>query len=350
MIDASGTYTTPSVLGANGLPAYGEAQAAPFVDHALPDVLGADRDRYEGKHTLVVGAGHSAATTLLALAELEDTRITWAIRAQNAGRTYGGGGADALPARGALGTRLRAHVDSGRITLAVDFHTHSITEDGGQVTVISRAPTFLMATGYEQVRSVAAAPGDGRRRWRLLRLRAVARAAVRTRPFWLLVIAFTTMSVLLISYLAHLGHAPAFAAGVAGLLGVLSVTGRLVTTGLRRLPAAVIAAAIFALQGVAALLLPFVGASAPGATGCVPGFGFASITAAPAGRAVRHRRLRLPVGPQRRLLRHRQGAGPAGSGRARARASGRLCVDHGSSDPRLRGRRVRAPGLPSRII
>lgn len=69
-----------------------------FVDHALPDVLGADRDRYQGKHTLVVGAGHSAATTLLALAELPDTPITWAIRAGSAVRTYGGGDADALQA------------------------------------------------------------------------------------------------------------------------------------------------------------------------------------------------------------------------------------------------------------
>ncbi|MER5423402.1 FAD-dependent oxidoreductase [Streptosporangium roseum] len=165
VVDASGTYTTPSVLGANGLPAYGEAQAAPFVDHALPDVLGADRDSYEGKHTLVVGAGHSAATTLLALAELEDARITWAIRAGNAGRTYGGGAADALPARGALGTRLRAHVDSGRITLATGFYTHSITEDGGQVTVISRDPSgaeqsvtadrIVAATGYRPDHSIA---------------------------------------------------------------------------------------------------------------------------------------------------------------------------------------------------
>ncbi|MET8336322.1 hypothetical protein ABZV14_17200 [Streptosporangium canum] len=39
--------------------------------------------------------------------------------------------------------------------------------------------------------------------------------------------------------------------------GVLSVTGRLVTTGLQwRRPAAVIAVAIFTLQGVAAFALP----------------------------------------------------------------------------------------------
>ncbi|MGW4798218.1 FAD-dependent oxidoreductase, partial [Nonomuraea sp. NPDC004297] len=91
VIDASGTYATPNVLGASGLPAHGEADAAELVDHALPDVLGADRDRYAGRHVLVVGAGHSAATTLLALAQLEDTPIAWAIRAGDAGRAYGGG-------------------------------------------------------------------------------------------------------------------------------------------------------------------------------------------------------------------------------------------------------------------
>ncbi|MDF5759351.1 MFS transporter [Spongiactinospora sp. TRM90649] len=118
----------------------------------------------------------------------------------------------------------------------------------------------------------------------------LVKAAVRRRPFWLLVIAFTanggavaTIAVLLVTYLIHLGHSPVLAATLAGLLGVLSVTGRLITTGLQtRLPAALIAAAIFALQGVAALLLPVFGTTAAGVIGCVLlfglGFGIASIT------------------------------------------------------------------------
>ncbi|MEU0484655.1 FAD-dependent oxidoreductase, partial [Streptosporangium sp. NPDC006013] len=138
IVDASGTWTTPNVLGANGLPAYGEAEAAALIDHALPDVLGADRERYEGRHTLVVGAGHSAATTLLALAQLQDTPVTWAIRAGSAARAYGGGEADALPARGALGTRLHTLVRDGRIQLLTGFFTHSLTKADGQVTVLSR--------------------------------------------------------------------------------------------------------------------------------------------------------------------------------------------------------------------
>ncbi|MFI7049820.1 MFS transporter [Streptosporangium sandarakinum] len=119
---------------------------------------------------------------------------------------------------------------------------------------------------------------------------AIVKAATRARPFWLLVIAFTanggavaTVAVLLITYLIHLGHPPVLAATLAGLLGVLSVTGRLITTGLQtRLPAALIAAAIFALQGVAVLLLPLIGRGVVGAIGAVLlfglGFGIASIT------------------------------------------------------------------------
>ncbi|RBQ18353.1 flavoprotein [Spongiactinospora rosea] len=166
VIDASGTYETPNVLGASGLPAHGEADAGDLVDHALPDVLGTDRERYEGRHVLVIGAGHSAATTLLALAGLsDDTRIIWAIRAGGAARAYGGGEADALPARGALGTRLRAHVESGRIHLLTGFFTHTIRREGEQVTVIGRDPSgaeqvivadrVIAATGYRPDHSIA---------------------------------------------------------------------------------------------------------------------------------------------------------------------------------------------------
>ncbi|GAB2953325.1 FAD-dependent oxidoreductase [Nonomuraea fastidiosa] len=166
VIDASGTYATPNVLGASGLPAHGEADAGDLIDHALPDVLGADRDRYEGRHVLVIGAGHSAATTLLGLAELEDTSITWAIRASSAARTYGGGEADALPARGTLGTRLHAHVDSGRIRLLTGFFTHAIEREGTRARVISRTPSgheqsvladrIVAATGYRPDHTIAA--------------------------------------------------------------------------------------------------------------------------------------------------------------------------------------------------
>ena len=130
----------------------------------------------------------------------------------------------------------------------------------------------------------------------------IVKAATRRRPFWLLVIAFTAnggavavMAVLLITYLIHLGHSPVLAATLAGLLGVLSVTGRLVTTGLqRRMPAALIAATIFALQGVAVLLLP---------AGRADGAGRDRLRAAVRAR-IRHR-LHHPAASAGRAVRHR---------------------------------------------
>lgn len=122
VIDATGTWGHSNPLGSGGVPALGEETAQAFVTGPLPDVLGAERERFAGRRTLVVGRGHSAANTLLALVELAetepDTEITWAIRGGSARRLYGGAGADELPARGHLGERLRAAVESGAVTLA----------------------------------------------------------------------------------------------------------------------------------------------------------------------------------------------------------------------------------------
>jgi thioredoxin reductase len=166
VIDASGTWGTPNVLGASGIPAHGEAEAAGFVESALPDVLGRDRQRFAGRHTLVVGAGHSAANTLLALADLaaqvEGTRVTWAIRAADPTRSYGGQSADALPARGALGTRLREHVDSGAITLLGAFSVRRVTpgpagtvqvSDGSRTVTVDK---IVSATGFRPDHTIAA--------------------------------------------------------------------------------------------------------------------------------------------------------------------------------------------------
>nr|BFF20244.1 hypothetical protein GCM10025730_37650 [Promicromonospora thailandica] len=124
VIDASGTLGTPNPLGPSGLPAIGEERAAGHLAGALPDVLGADRERFSGRTTLVVGMGHSAANTLLSLVELRReepaTRIVWAIRGASPRRLYGGGADDELPARGLLGTRLRDAVEAGAVELLTE--------------------------------------------------------------------------------------------------------------------------------------------------------------------------------------------------------------------------------------
>ncbi len=191
----------------------------------------------------MVGAGHSAANSLLALGRLaaqeEGTRVLWGLRGPDPSAVYGGGERDGLPARGALGARLRTMVKAGRIEVHPGFRvleTRTTAEgrlsvrvaEGGAETRLEvdalvpatgfrpdldmlrelrldldpafeaprklaplidpefhrcgtvpphgadllahpeedfyivgmksygRAPTFLMATGYEQVRSIAA--------------------------------------------------------------------------------------------------------------------------------------------------------------------------------------------------
>ncbi|WP_412538462.1 MFS transporter [Longispora sp. K20-0274] len=117
-----------------------------------------------------------------------------------------------------------------------------------------------------------------------------ARHAMRDRGFWLLVASFSlqgaamaTVAVHLVACLIRLGHPAVFATTTAGLLGVLSVTGRLLTTGLRRtMSVATITATVFAIQGVAIAALPALGHSSAGAIVCVVafglGFGVASIS------------------------------------------------------------------------
>ncbi|KAB0264391.1 NAD(P)-binding domain-containing protein [Microvirga brassicacearum] len=139
VIDASGTWTAPNPLGAGGIPAAGEAEHADRIVYGIPDVLGRDRAIYGGKATLVVGAGHSAANVLLDLASLAQrdpgTSVVWATRGANLMRVYGGGRADQLPARGELGSRLKAIVDRGVVTLVAGFSATRVKSGSSHILV-----------------------------------------------------------------------------------------------------------------------------------------------------------------------------------------------------------------------
>lgn len=84
VLDCSGTYGNHRWAGRGGIPAPGERALGPAITYLLPDVFGADRDTYAGKHTLVLGCGYSAATVLAGFqllgAESPTTRVSWAIR------------------------------------------------------------------------------------------------------------------------------------------------------------------------------------------------------------------------------------------------------------------------------
>lgn len=139
VIDASGTYTTPNPLASSGLVPLGFDQVTDHVLHALPDVLGADRARFAGKHTVVVGAGHSAANTLIALGKLArdeaGTRVTWVIRNPSAIRVSSSPD-DELPDRAKLGTRTERLVASGVVSVVDSFEISRVEPAGSGIRLV----------------------------------------------------------------------------------------------------------------------------------------------------------------------------------------------------------------------
>ncbi|MFF0423599.1 NAD(P)-binding domain-containing protein [Streptomyces sp. NPDC004520] len=135
VIDASGTWSTPSPAGASGLPALGEKAAADRLAYRVPDLEDPSvRARYAGRRTAVIGSGASAFTALAALADLAreqaGTKAVWILRRGISGSTFGGGTADQLPARGALGLAAKAAVDEGHADAVTGFRTEAVERDG----------------------------------------------------------------------------------------------------------------------------------------------------------------------------------------------------------------------------
>ncbi|MGW0654049.1 NAD(P)-binding domain-containing protein [Streptomyces umbrinus] len=142
VIDASGTWSVPGPIGADGLPALGERAAAEHISYRVPDLTDpAVRARYAGRRIAVVGSGASAFTALASLADLakdeDGTYAVWILRRGIGAGTYGGGESDELPARGALGLRAKAAVEAGHATAATGFRTEAVerSADGRLVLV-----------------------------------------------------------------------------------------------------------------------------------------------------------------------------------------------------------------------
>ncbi|PXY21249.1 FAD-dependent oxidoreductase [Prauserella muralis] len=141
LIDASGTWGSPNPVGGDGLPALGERAAADRITYRVPDLTD-DRTRapYAGRHVAVAGSGHSALTALVALTGLADTgtRVSWVLRRGKVGDAFGGGDADQLPARGALGQRAKDAVAAGHVRVVTGFRTEAVErEPGGRLALVS---------------------------------------------------------------------------------------------------------------------------------------------------------------------------------------------------------------------
>lgn len=152
VIDASGTWGQPNPAGADGVPAIGERAAA------VADVLTYVPPTPErakglaGGHVVVVGSGHSAMTAVIQLAEVvrEDpsTAVTWVLRRGVSETTFGGGAADELPQRGALGVRSKEAVDDGRVMLLTGFRTERVDLEGGRAVLIAEDGRTLPAADH----------------------------------------------------------------------------------------------------------------------------------------------------------------------------------------------------------
>lgn len=155
VIDASGTWGQPNPIGLHGLPAEGEQAARDHIQHGMPDVLGRDRSRYAGRRVLVIGAGHSAAGSLLALATLADeapgTRVVWAVRGTRLQHLFGGGANDGLPARGALGQQLRRLVEQGRLALRLGFGVRAIERGDQGLRVLPAQAGMAPIDGIDEI-------------------------------------------------------------------------------------------------------------------------------------------------------------------------------------------------------
>ncbi|QUX29505.1 FAD-dependent oxidoreductase [Nocardiopsis akebiae] len=142
VVDASGTWGTPNPVGGDGLPALGETAAAAHLAYRLPDLADpATRARHAGRTTAVVGSGHSALTALVALASLAkespDTKAVWVLRRGEVGDAFGGGAADQLAARGALGQRAAAAVKAGHVEVVTGFRTAQVRTEQDESLVLA---------------------------------------------------------------------------------------------------------------------------------------------------------------------------------------------------------------------
>ena len=143
VVDASGTWTQPNPLGADGYPALGERETADRITYGIPDFNdpGVVR-RYAGRHVAVAGKGASAQGVLIGLAKLAKqdagTRVSWLLRRPSVGDAFGGGDNDQLEQRGKLGQEAKASASSGVVASVTQFRTESVTtQDDGRLTVTS---------------------------------------------------------------------------------------------------------------------------------------------------------------------------------------------------------------------
>lgn len=171
VVDASGTWSRPNPLGADGYPALGESENAARITYGIPDFTDPQiASRYAGKHVVVAGKGASAQGVLVGLAKLAGfsdpgsagdsaasrSRVSWLLRRPSVGEAFGGGDNDQLEQRGKLGQDAKAAAHSGLVTNVTQFRTESVTgQSDGRLSIssvdgqtVSDVDEVIVVTGF----------------------------------------------------------------------------------------------------------------------------------------------------------------------------------------------------------
>ncbi|WP_437397392.1 NAD(P)-binding domain-containing protein [Flagellimonas lutimaris] len=130
VIDASGTWHNPNPVGSGGIFAIGELENRKYIHYGMPDIKGKALETFANKSILVVGGGHSAIGSILALngiaKEFPNTKIHWVLRKERVEDVYGGQEADEFKSRGALGIAIEKLVNNGIVEVHTPVHINEI--------------------------------------------------------------------------------------------------------------------------------------------------------------------------------------------------------------------------------
>ena len=140
VIDTTGAYDEPNALGPGGLSALGESRHGGRIERYVPDIE-EEKETYQGRHTLVVGSGYSAITSIAQLRALgrddDSTRVSWLMRSEQAPYELIEG--DPLPQRASLaelGNRAAQGEIEGVAPLLGDYIERIETRDDALLVTI----------------------------------------------------------------------------------------------------------------------------------------------------------------------------------------------------------------------
>jgi thioredoxin reductase len=164
VMDCTGTYAHPNPMGDGGIPAPGEVDLEGKIVRWIPN-LAVQTQSWADKTILLVGAGHSAQTAIVDLAELaqvhSSTRIFWPIRRSRP--EWNVLPDDPLPARAALIRRAQelAKGASPAVTTLCGVAIDALSQDNGKLVVTLRqADGDTTTIAVDRILSLTGFAGD----------------------------------------------------------------------------------------------------------------------------------------------------------------------------------------------